>query len=440
LARAATEVVRRLQNAGHETFWVGGCVRDFLLGRFPGDIDVGTAARPAEIERLFPRTVPVGRQFGVILVLQGGFPIEVATFRAERGYSDGRRPDHVEFVDARADAARRDFTINGLFYDPLAGELHDWVDGRRDLEARCIRAIGPPEERFAEDRLRLLRAVRFAAQLDFAIEARTWNAVRSEAEAIRGVSAERIREELLKLFRPGIAARGLGLLRESSLLRVILPEVEAFRGCEQGPEYHPEGDVFEHVRLMLAKLPSDSPPLLPWAVLLHDVGKPPTAHREAETGRIRFLDHERVGADMAEEILRRLRFPLRDLEQVRTAVRHHMQFKDAARMRRATLRRILLRPTFPLELELHRLDCLGSNGNLASWEFAREAARELAAKPQVLPPLLNGHDLIGLGVEPGPRMGQLLAELRDRQLDEELTTREAALDWVRAQLNEPGEE
>lgn len=438
LARAASDVVRRLQAAGHEAFWVGGCVRDLLLGRPPGDIDVGTSARPEVIERIFRRTVPVGRQFGVILVLHEGFSIEVATFRTESGYSDQRRPDRVEFVDAPADARRRDFTINGLFYDPLSGALHDWVDGRRDLEARVIRAIGEPAERFAEDRLRLLRAVRFATQLDFAIEPSTWDAIQSAAQAIHGVSAERIREELLKLFRAPGAARGLVLLRDSGLLREILPEIEAFRGCEQGAEHHPEGDVFEHVRLMLNHLPPDAPALLPWAVLLHDVGKPPTAQRDPETGRIRFFEHEPVGAGIAEEILRRLRFPTRDVDEVCTAVRHHMQFKDAPKMRKATLRRMLLRPTFPLELELHRLDCLGSHRRLDTWQFLVDAARELAAKPQVIPPLLSGHDLIALGVEPGPRLGELLGEVRDRQLGEELTTKEAALDWVRGRLREAG--
>ncbi|MCP5520052.1 MAG: HD domain-containing protein [Verrucomicrobiales bacterium] len=431
LAGAAIDVVRRLRDHGHEAFWVGGCVRDFLLGRTPGDIDVGTSARPEVIERLFARTVPVGRQFGVILVLHRGFSIEVATFRAETGYSDGRRPDRVEFVDARADAMRRDFTINGMFYDPIDGVLHDWVEGRRDLDSGIIRAIGVPGERFGEDRLRMLRAVRFATQLGFAVEPRTWEAIQGTAATIRGISAERIREELLRLLRPPGAARGLRLLHDSGLLRVILPEVEVFRGCEQGAEYHPEGDVFEHVCLMLDQLPADSPALLPWAVLLHDVGKPPTAQHEPGTGRIRFFGHERIGADMAETILRRLRFPVRELEQVTTAVRHHMQFKDAPRMRKATLRRMLLRPTFPLELELHRLDCLGSHGQLETWNFVRAAARELAAKPEVLPPLLTGHDLMTLGVAPGPEMGRLLAEVRDRQLGEELTAKEEALEWVR---------
>lgn len=440
LARAATDVVRRLQASHHEAFWVGGCVRDLRLGRVAEDIDIGTSARPEVIERLFPRTVPVGRQFGVMLVLHQGFSIQVATFRAESGYSDGRRPDTVEFVDARADAARRDFTINGLFLDPLTGTLHDWVDGRRDLEARVVRAIGDAEERFGEDHLRLLRAVRFAAQLGFTIEPRTWAAILPAAETIRQVSAERIRDEMLKVFRPPGAARGFALLRESGLLRVILPEIDAFRGCEQGAEFHPEGDVFEHVRLMLELMPADAPPLLAWAVLLHDVGKPQTADHDPATGRIRFFGHDRVGAGMAEEILRRLRFPLRDLEQVCTAVRHHMQFKDAPKMRKATLRRMLLRPTFPLELDLHRLDCLGSHHQLDTWEFLREAARELAAKPQIVPPLLDGHDLMALGVKPGRAMGHLLAELRDRQLGEELTTKEDALAWAQARIKEAGTE
>ncbi|MCB1126107.1 MAG: CCA tRNA nucleotidyltransferase [Verrucomicrobiae bacterium] len=429
--QAALEVVRALQAAGHCAYWVGGCVRDMLLGRPPVDYDVATSARPEQVEACFRRTIPVGRQFGVVLVRLGGQETQVATFRAEADYADGRHPAQVRFADARADAVRRDFTINGLFFDPVTEACHDWVGGRPDIAARRIRTIGNPVDRFEEDHLRLLRGVRFAAELDFALEPGTMTAIQRLAPSIRRISAERIRDELLKLLRPPHAQRGLILLRDSGLLSHVMPEVAAFSGCEQSPDFHPEGDVFEHVSGMLGRLENGAPPLLAWAVLLHDVAKPVTASRDLETGRIRFFGHERIGADMAETILRRLRFPVRELEQVTTAVRHHMQFKDAPRMRKATLRRMLLRPTFPLELELHRLDCLGSHGQLETWNFVRAAARELAAKPEVLPPLLTGHDLMTLGVAPGPEMGRLLAEVRDRQLGEELTAKEEALEWVR---------
>jgi poly(A) polymerase len=370
----ATGIVQRLQSAGFAAFWVGGCVRDFLLGRAPQDYDIATNARPEQVEQLFPRTVGVGRKFGVLLVLIEEQPFQVATFRAESDYADGRHPAQVTFTDARADAARRDFTVNGLFYDPLSRQLHDWVGGEADLRAKVIRTIGVPDERFAEDHLRLLRTVRFAAQLAFAIEPQTLAAVQRLAPAITTISAERIREELLKLFAPPHAARGLDLLRDSGLLPHLLPELAATITCEQSPDYHPEGSVFNHLRLMLAKLPPDASPSLPWAVLLHDIAKPVTATRDPVTGGIHFYEHEKIGARMAEEILRRLRFPSRQIEEITACVRHHMQFKDAPQMRKATLRRLLLRPTFSLELELHRLDCLGSHGRLDVYEFLVAAA------------------------------------------------------------------
>ncbi|RME90233.1 MAG: HD domain-containing protein [Verrucomicrobia bacterium] len=432
--RVATRIVRRLREADYDAFFVGGCVRDMLLGRPPGDIDIATSAPPEEVERLFVRTVPVGRQFGVMLVLEGGFEFQVSTFRTESGYRDGRRPDEVRFASAREDASRRDFTVNGLYYDPLTGELHDWVGGQADLKARLIRTIGPPEERFAEDRLRLLRAVRLAAQLGFEIEPATWAAIPPRAAELRMVSAERIREELLKLFQPPGAARGLRLLQASGLLKVVLPEVEACRGCEQPPEFHPEGDVFEHIVLMLEHLPADAPPLLPWAVLLHDIGKPRTARRDPETGLIRFHGHASVGAVMAESVLRRLRFPVRDIRAVSEVVRHHMQFLEVARMRRSTLRRIMLRPTFPLEMELHRLDCLGARRSLETYEILRRAWEEFRAKPELRPPLVNGNDLIALGMPRGRELGRLLARIRDKQLAEELRTREEALAWAAQEI------
>lgn len=434
LQDAAVEVVRRLQQAGFEAFWVGGCVRDRLLGREPTDYDVATSARPEQIEALFAHTVPVGRQFGVILVREAGHEFQVATFRAEADYADGRRPGRVSFCDARADARRRDFTVNGLFFDPVGDRLHDWVGGQADLRARIIRTIGDPQARFEEDRLRLLRAVRFAAQLDFQIESETAAALRAHAARIREVSAERIRDELLKLFRPPHAARGLDLLRDSGLLAQVLPELAPALHCEQSPDYHPEGTLYNHLRLMLEHLPAEAPPALPWAVLLHDVGKPATAERDPVTGSIHFYGHEKVGAVLAATLLRRLRFPRRQIEEIVGCVRRHMQFKDVRHMRPATLRRLILRETFPLELELHRLDCLGSHGRLDHYEYLRQQAAELAQRPQLRPPLLTGHDLIALGMNPGPALGALLAEIREKQLQDELQTPEQAREFARARL------
>jgi len=434
LCDRAARIVSRLQEAGFEAFWVGGCVRDLLLGRKPTDYDIVTAALPEQVEGLFRRTIPVGRKFGVIVVLEAGHQFQVATFRAEAHYQDGRHPEHVTFGDASADARRRDFTINGLFFDPTRRQLHDWVGGEADLKARIVRTIGPPAERFAEDHLRLLRAVRFGAQLNFQVEARTMEAVKAQAAKIRGISPERIREELIKLFSPPHAAHGLDLLRESGLLEQVLPEVAATITCAQSPDYHPEGTVFEHLRLMLRHLPSDSDPSLPWAVLLHDVAKPPTAAPDPTTGSIHFYGHERRGADMAKEILERLRFPKKQIDEIVKVVRYHMQFKDVLEMRKATLRRMLLRPTFPLELELHRLDCLGSHGRLDVYDFLVTQAKELQSQPHIRPPLLTGDDLIAMGMKPGPAMGTLLADIREKQLQDELRTTAQARNWAKLQL------
>lgn len=431
----ATEIVRRLQAAGFEAFWVGGCVRDFLLGREPQDYDIATNALPGQIEKLFAKTVPVGKQFGVLLVVEDEHQFQLATFRAESDYRDGRRPEKVRFSDAREDAIRRDFTVNGLFFDPIANRLHDWVGGEADLRAKIIRTIGSPEERFAEDHLRLLRAIRLAAQLEFELEANTFAAVKARGEKISLVSAERIRDELIKLFSPPHAARGLALLHESGLMPHILPELAPTLTCDQSPDYHPEGTVFNHIRLMLDRLPDPLPDeSLPWTAVLHDIAKPQTASRDPQTGRIHFYEHEKVGAQMAEDILQRLKFPRKQTDRIVAAVRHHMQFKDAPQMRKSTLRRMLMRETFPLELELHRLDCLGSHRRLDIYEFLREQQKHLEERPHLRPPLLNGNDLIALGVPRGPDMGALLQELRDKQLADELVTAEEARAWVKSKL------
>ena len=429
LKTGAIFLAKRLAEAGYQAFWVGGCVRDAQLDLVPTDYDIATDAKPDQIEQLFRKTIPVGKQFGVIMVIEGGHEYQVATFRAESGYADGRRPDRVRFTDAREDAMRRDFTINGLFYDPIVGELYDWVGGLADLKARRIRTIGAPERRFGEDRLRLLRAVRFAAQLGFEVESETFAAVRQQAVAIREVSAERIREELLKLFRPPYAARGLNLLQDSLLLSEVMPELAATIGCEQPLEHHPEGDVFLHIRLMLEHLSQDAGATLIWSVLLHDIAKP--LMQTCDEGRIRFLNYEKVGADMSLEIMNRLRFPKSVSSAVQICVHKHMQLKDAQQMRRAKLRKLFLRPTFPVELELNRLDSLASSGRLANFEYLQAKFVEFQNQPELQQPLIKGADLIALGQAPGPGLGKLLDDIRNRQLDGELATRDQALAYAR---------
>ena len=430
----AKAIVQRLQKADFAAFWVGGCVRDFLLGREPQDFDIATDARPEQVEKLFRKTIPVGKKFGVMVVVENGQQFQVATFRAEADYRDGRHPEKVVFANAEADALRRDFTVNGLFYDPLTQKTHDWVGGEKDLRAKIIRTIGSPEERFGEDHLRMLRAVRFAAQLGFEIGPETLAAIKSHASKIKAISAERIRDELLKLFRPPQAARGLVLLRDSGLLEHVLPELAATVACEQSPDFHPEGSVFNHIGLMLGKMPANADESLAWSVLLHDIAKPVTAERDAATGKIHFYGHEKTGAEMAEKILQRLRFPRKQTDEIVICVRNHMQFKDVMQMRKATLRRLLLRETFPLELELHRLDCLGSSGDLEYYHFLAGQAAELATQPAIRPPLLTGDDLIRLGLKPGKPLGALLEEIREKQLADELQTPRAARAWVKKRL------
>ncbi len=425
----ATRIVRRLRGAGHEAYFAGGCVRDRLLGVEAHDFDVATSAHPEQVQRLFPRTVAVGAQFGVIVVLEGGAEFQVATFRADGVYIDGRRPESVAFTTAEGDALRRDFTINGMFYDPLEDHVIDYVGGREDLEAGLIRAIGDPSARFREDKLRLLRAVRFAARFGFRFDPATWEAVREMVPAILEVSAERIRDELGKIFTHRSRVRGFDLLDASGLLEVLLPEVTAMKGCEQPPEFHPEGDVFVHTRLMLSLLPESVSPSVAFSVLLHDIGKPPTFQRDP-TGRIRFNGHESVSAAMTEKIFYRLRFSNAMTADVVTAVKNHMAFKDVQQMRVATLKRFLARPTMDEELELHRVDCLGSHGLLDNYEFLLAKREEFSRQPLIPPPLITGRDLLALGWVAGPQFKRILDAVQMLQLEGTLTTREEALDWV----------
>ncbi len=436
LEQTARRIVRRLQDAGHEALYAGGCVRDMLRGVEPHDYDIATSARPSQVQSLFRRTLAVGAAFGVINVLENNADFQVATFRCDGAYQDGRRPESVEFSSAEEDAKRRDFTVNGLFFDPIKQELRDYVGGREDLAKRHIRAIGDAGERFAEDRLRMLRAIRFATVLDFEIDPATWTAVQHHAGAIHDVSAERIRDELLKTLHAPQRVRGFDLLNESGLLREILPEMERLKGCEQPPQFHPEGDVWVHTRLMLSLLPEQiSTPLL-LSVLFHDIAKPDTYSFDPQEGRIRFSGHEKLGAEMTSEILARLRLPGKDIEATVEAVLHHMTFKDVQKMRVSKLKRFLARPTMPDELQLHKVDCASSNGDLSNYVFLQEKLREFATEPLIPPPLATGKDLLNLGHRPGPDFKNILEEIQSLQLEGVLHTREAALEWLK--VHHPG--
>jgi tRNA nucleotidyltransferase/poly(A) polymerase len=436
LVEVATLVVSHLRSHGHIAYFAGGCVRDALLGFRPKDIDVATDARPEEVQRIFARTVPVGAKFGVIRVLQNDWEFEVATFRSDGAYLDGRRPDTVTFSSPEEDARRRDFTINGMFYDPIADTVVDYVGGREDLGKKLIRAIGDARLRFGEDRLRMLRAIRFAAALDFAIDPETWDALRTDADQIKVVSPERIRDELMKILADVHRLRGFDLLDASGLLDQVLPEVSALKGCQQPPQFHPEGDVFVHTRKMLELLPPDASPWLALMVLLHDIGKPPTQTCDQSEGRIRFNGHDEVGASMSVAVMERLRFSSAEIETVVEAVRSHMMFKDVPKMRPAKLRRFMARANFPLELELHRVDCLSSHGDLENFEFLLQKETEFENEPLIPPPLANGHDLIALGLSPGPRFGEILEKVQTAQLEGEIHSREEALALVRKLVGE----
>jgi poly(A) polymerase len=417
---------------GHQAFLVGGCVRDVLLGREPEDYDVSTDATPERVTLLFRDSVAVGAQFGVIIVPLDGHKVEVATFRSDIGSADGRHPERVVFSSSpEQDVQRRDFTINGLLMRHDSGEILDFVGGQADLRAGIIRAIGEPVRRFAEDKLRMLRAVRFSARFGFPIEPETFAAIRLHAHEIGQVSAERIREELTKLLTEGGARRGMELLDESGLLRHILPEVPAMQGVEQPPQYHPEGDVWTHTLLMLEGLPAGSSATLAWGVLLHDVGKPPTFRPVSETGdRIRFNGHVDVGVRLAEVILQRLRFSNQDSEQILALIANHMRFKDVSRMRASTLKRFIRLPRFDEHLALHRLDCLSSHRHLDAYDFVRRTLEETPAEDIRPARLLTGNDLQGLGYQPGPLFSKILHSLEDAQLEGSVRSREEAIAFV----------
>jgi poly(A) polymerase len=487
----ATRIIQTLRQHGFQAYLVGGGVRDLLLGREPKDYDVATDATPDQVMAIFPETYAVGAQFGVVLVpetagaeqqvphrrfapvrndstetraaadrgrneiaetsdaessshgesshaessydgsLRRGC-VEVATFRSDIGYSDGRHPDEVRFSrDPREDVARRDFTINGMMLDPLAegrpGEVLDFVGGRKDLEAKIIRAIGDPELRFAEDKLRMLRAVRFAARFEYTIESATFAAIQKLAEQIEVVSRERVRDELTRMLTEGHASRAFRLLDDCGLLAHVLPEISAMKGVQQPPEFHPEGDVFVHTLLLLDNLPQPCPLTLAWGALLHDVGKPPT-FRVAE--RIRFDDHVNVGVKMAEDICRGLRFSNDETAQILALVQNHMRFGHATRMSESTLKKFLRLPRFDEHLALHRADCLASHGGLSTYDFVRQKRDEIPPEIMRPQPLVTGDDLIAAGHRPGPKFKEILGAIEDAQLEGRLSSRDQALEFV----------
>lgn len=428
---SATDVLLKLRNAGFEAWFVGGCVRDLVMRIEPKDYDIATSARPDEVEALFPEGLMVGAQFGVVIVPREPGAVEVATFRSDGRYADGRHPVAVEFArTAREDVQRRDFTINGLLYDPRENRVIDYVGGQEDIRARRIRAIGEPRERFAEDHLRMLRAVRFAARFGFSLDPRLREAIQELGALAGDVSRERVRDELLKILTEGHARRGFELLDATGLLEIVLPEIKALQGVAQPPEFHPEGDVWTHTLIMLEGLTRPSATLA-LGVLLHDVGKPPTF---SVSDRIRFNHHAEVGAKMAEEVCRRLRLPSRQSDRVVELVANHLRFKDLPQMRKSTQLRFVRMEGFEEHLELHRLDCLASHGNLSNYELARRILTETPAEAIKPQPLLRGHDLISQGFTPGPKFKEILRAVEDAQLEGRIHTREDALRLVREQF------
>jgi len=449
----AISIARTLHDQGYQAYLVGGCVRDLLLGREPADYDIATDATPEQVMRIFPQTYAVGAQFGVVLVPMAKDPsvtsvvdqadvnhgrhrgktVEVATFRSDIGYSDGRHPDQVRFSkDPRQDVQRRDFTINGLLLDPLKNEVLDFVGGRKDLDAGIIRAIGEPELRFAEDKLRMLRAVRFTARFGYSIEPQTFAAIEKLAPQIHQVSRERVRDELTKMLTEGQARRAFLLLDETGLLHELLPEIEAMKGVEQPPQFHPEGDVFVHTLLLLEKLRHSCPPTLAWGALLHDVGKPPTFRVAPD--RIRFDGHVDVGVKMAEEICRRLRFSNHDTDQILALVKNHMRFAHAMQMSEATFKKFVRMPRFEEHLELHRIDCESSHGDLTTYRFTREKIASMPPEAVRPRPLVSGDDLIDAGYVPGPKFKEILGAVEDRQLEGMLHSGDEAIEFVRKEF------
>lgn len=430
----ALEVLKTLRQKGFEAYFAGGCVRDRLMNVKSKDYDIATSASADEVQRIFPRTVPVGAAFEVVLVLseqeKNPFRVEVATFRKDIGISDGRHPSAVERATAEEDVKRRDFTINGMMFDPIENKLLDWVGGEKDLHAKVLRSIGDPKLRIEEDHLRMLRAIRFESRLQFKMDSALWDAIKTNTKLIQKISAERIFEELTKMLTGPNADRVLDRLDESGLLQEIMPEALAMKGCEQPPEYHPEGDVWVHTKLLLKQCEGVEPEI-GWGALLHDIGKPPTFSHEPPD-RIRFNNHQHVGAEMAEAILKRLKASNEFISTVVELVEDHLKFKDAPQMRPAKLMRFLRNPRFPLHLKLHRIDCMASHQNLELFKFCEQKLKEIP--PEVLKPtpLITGHDLIALGLSPGPRFREILEAVETEQLEGRLTDKDSAREFAKS--------
>jgi poly(A) polymerase len=427
----ARGVAATLRQAGYTAYFAGGCVRDRLLGLEPGDFDIATDATAERVQQLFPRTIPVGAQFGVILVLVDGEAFEVATFRADAAYFDGRHPISVRFSSPQEDAQRRDFTINGMFLDPATGEVIDYVGGRTDLAAGVIRAIGDAASRIREDRLRMLRGVRFAARFGYTVDPPTFDAIRAAAPSITDIAWERIGDEIIRMLVETDGAkvrRAFELLDESGLLAQVLPEIVALKGVEQSPDYHPEGDVFVHTLGLLERFDGTQTETLALGALLHDIAKPRCAARTES--RITFYGHCELGAAMAVEVCQRLRRSRETWERVEYLVRNHLRLVNAPQMRLSTLKRFLAEDGIDELLKLARLDAMASSGDLTHYEFCRRRQDELGQEQIKPEPLLRGRDLIELGFEPGPRFGEILAAVAEAQLDGTLTTRDEAVAYV----------
>ena len=429
---AAVKIIGKLQEEGHVAYLAGGCVRDMLRGETPKDYDIATSALPEQITSIFSKTREVGVHFGVVIVIKDNQAFDVATFRNDGSYKDGRHPEDVTFSTPEEDTARRDFTINGIFFDPISQKHIDFVDGRSDIEKKVVRAIGDPDLRFKEDHLRLLRAVRFAARFNYEIEEKTWKSIKLNASGISKISKERVRDELTKILLNENRVLGFDLLVDSGLMEHIIPEILQLKGCEQPPQFHPEGDVFVHTRLMLSLL-KDNPSIeLVLSVLLHDIGKPATYSFDEAADRIRFNGHDKLGAEMSNQILRGLKFSNSIIEDVVQMVANHMTFKDVQKMRQSKLKRFMSRSTFSDEKELHRVDCLGSWGGLDNYDFLNEKMIEFANEPIIPTPLLTGKDLIEFGWAPGPNLGETLNSVQDLQLEGTLNSKEEALEWVKS--------
>lgn len=429
---AARSIVETLQKRGFRAFFVGGCVRDAILDHHPEEYDITTSATPSEVREIFDHTVPVGESFGVILVLIDGYKYEVASFRKEWGYEDGRRPSEVSYSsDEKDDVIRRDFTINGFLYDPIKEELYDYVNGLKDLERGVIETIGDPVERFNEDKLRMIRAVRFSARFEFRIEERTFHAIESMADRITEVSAERLRDEIVRIITQQNPGYGLRMLKQTNLLRFVLPEVQDMDNVPQPPEFHPEGDVFRHTCIVLEELydimDGNIGNELAMGALLHDIGKPPTYE---EKDRIRFNGHDRVGARMAQKVCKRLRFSKKQTERITALVRDHLKFKDVFNMRESTLRRFISTPYFGDHLNLHLADCRGSHGMTEAYDFIRKKLEEYKHTEIKPKPLLSGNDLIDLGYEPGPLFSEILNDVEEQQLEGTLKNKNEAVEYV----------